>query len=249
VFINQTIVRLASKTLAIFLSLSPWLGLAQEQASPAQERIQQLQRAFADREKKPHQYQWIETTTTTFDGRTRPPKQMMCEYGPDGKIHKTPLGAQSEDSQQGRSGSPMRGGLIRGIVMEKKKKDAKETVEQVRALTQMYLPVDRDKLKTAITSGRVSLEQASPSQNVVGIRNYAKKGDEVTLTLDPHTAQLEAVSVKTYFNKPQETLTASMQFTILSDGARYPSSTTIDAPSKKLSLETTSSDFAKPTAQ
>lgn len=247
--INQPTVRRVSKALAIFLFLSPLLGAAQQQGSPTQERIQQLQQAFADREKKPHEYQWIETTTATFDGHSRPPKQSMCEYGPDGKIHKTPLGTQGADSQQGALGGRMRGGLIRGMVMQKKKKDAKESAEQVRTLTEMYLPFDRDKLKTALTSGQVSVDQTSPNRDVVVIRNYAKKGDEVRLTLDPRTAQLDAVSVKTYFDKPKETLTASMQFTILDDGARYPSSTTVDAPSKKLSLSTTSSNFAKPAGQ
>jgi len=169
----------------------------------------------------------------------------MCRYAPDGKVQRTPLGTGGAGAEERDLGAPLRGGLIRRARMEKEKKATQESLEQARALTQMYLPLDRSELKKAITSGQVSVDRTSSSQMVVVISNYIKRGDEVKLIVDPTMGQLNSVSIKTYFDKPKNTLTASMQFTTLADGAEYPSFTTVDAPSKKLSLSTTSSGFAK----
>jgi hypothetical protein len=235
----------AAVIVAVFALPISQFGVAQ-QATPEQQRIQSLQQIFSNRMKKPHQYEWIETTTVTLDGQSRRAKQSMCRYAADGKIQRTPLGAGDAGFEERGQGVSLRGGLIRRARMAKKKRTAQESLEQVRALTQMYLPLDRGKMKEALTAGQVSVDRTSSNQMAVVISNYAKKGDELKLIVDLSIGQLRAVSIKTYFDKPKNTLTASMEFTTLADGAEYPSFTTVDAPSKKLSISTTSSDFAKP---
>ena len=128
--------------------------------------------------------------------------------------------------------------------MKQKKEEAQKEVAQIRAVTGMYFPLDRAKLKLALQSGRVHFATGNTSEETVVIDNYAKQGDEVKLTLNHSTMQLERVSMKSYLDKPKDRLTAEVQFSELPDGTRYRGFTTIDAPSKKLSIETVNSDYS-----
>ena len=206
-----------------------------------------MQEANARNEQQLHKYQWIETTTLTIHDEPRPPKRSICKYGPNGKVQKTPSGQQQEASE-GRQGGgfPGRGGLVRALVVKRKKEEAQKEMAQIRAVTGMYFPLDRTKLKQALQSGQLHLVSGDPNEDTVVIDNYAKQGDEVKLTLNHSTMQIERVSMKSYLDKPKDTLTAQVQFSELPDGTRYRSSTTMNAPSKKLSIVTVNSDYSIP---
>lgn len=205
-----------------------------------------MQEANAKNEEQLHKYQWIETTIITIHDESRPPKRSICKYGPDGKVQKTPLGQQEASGARQGGGFPGRGGLIRTLVVNQKKEEAKKEVEQIRAVTGMYFPLDRAKLKQALQSGKLHFVTGASNEETVVIDNYAKQGDEVKLTLNHAAMQIERVSLKSYLDKPKDALTAEVQFSELPDGTRYRSSTTINAPSKKLSIETVNSDYSIP---
>jgi dihydroorotase-like cyclic amidohydrolase len=235
---------------ALFALLSTCTAFAQtplpQVPDTVPQQIQQMQEANAKNEQQLHQYQWIETTTLTIHDEPRPPKRSICKYGPDGKVQKTPLGQQEASAGQQGGGFPGRGGLVRGLVMKQKKEEAQKELAQVHAVAEMYFPIDRAKLKQALQSGQVHFVTGDSNEETVVIDNYAKQGDEVKLTLDHSTMQMERVSVKSYLDKPKDALTAEVQFSALPDGTHYRSSTTINAPSKKLSVETVNSDYSIP---
>lgn len=230
---------------AIILLLLGCASFAQTQQAPKtlQQKIQQMQQAFARNKRQLHSYQWIETTTLTVDGKQRPPKQSICKYGPDGTLQKTSLGPQEEST--GRKGGPLLGGLIRRSIAKKKKDEVKDKMAQVHALAGMYLPFDPAKFKEALDTGRVDVKQDGANDDIVTVNDYAKKDDQLRLTLNGSTMQVEQITVKTYFEKPKDTLSANMQVSRLGDGTTYPGVTTIKAPLKKLSITTVESDFSK----
>jgi hypothetical protein len=110
----------------------------------------------------------------------------------------------------------------------------------------MYFPLDHERLKQALQSGQAHFGTGDSNEETVVIDNYAKQGDELKIILNHSTMQMERVSVKSYFDKPKDVLTAVMQFSALPDGTRYGSSTTINAPSKELSISTMNSDYSIP---
>jgi hypothetical protein len=57
--------------------------------------------------------------------------------------------------------------------------------------------------------------------------------------------QIQSITVKTYSADPKDVLTVRLQFSLLPDGTAYPSITTINAASTKLSVTTVSSDFSR----
>jgi hypothetical protein len=207
-----------------------------------QQKIQQLQQARARNEQQLHAYQWIAATTLTWDGKALPPKQTICRYSADGTVLKTPLGPQEAQSggNRGRMGGP-----IRAMIASDKKKKIKADVEEVHSLSQLYFPLDPVKFKSALHSNKAVLEQNAANADTIVLSDYAKTGDQVRLTLDRTTMQIDRVSVKTYLDKPKNVMTVNLDFSTLPDGTLYPALNSIEAPSKKLSIATVNSSFSK----
>jgi len=224
---------------AIATSLLACTALTQGKQEPEtlQQTIQQMQQATARNEQQLHTYQWIETTTTTIDGKPRPPKQSICRYAPDGTLHRTPLQPQEKPK--------VSGGPLRRKIEKKKIKEAQQEVTQVDALTGMYLPLNQVKLNEAFHTNRVDLEQNATNGSAIIVHDYAKPGDQLRFSLNISTIQIQSITVKTYSADPKDVLTVRVQFSLLPDGTSYPSITTINAASKKLSVTTVSSDFSR----
>src|SRR5258707_5747556 len=114
---------------AIVTSLLACTALTQGKQEPEtlQQTIQQMQQAAARNEQQLHTYQWIETTTTTIDGKPRPPKQSICRYAPDGTLHTTPLQPQKPPK--------VRGGPLRRKVRKRNSKKSKPNATSAHGLT------------------------------------------------------------------------------------------------------------------
>ena len=55
-----------------------------------QQKLAAVKQSVAENQQKLHEYRWTETTQLTLKGEAKPPKTEMCQYGPDGKVQKTP---------------------------------------------------------------------------------------------------------------------------------------------------------------
>ena len=64
------------------------------QNADLQEKLAALKQETAENQQRLHRYQWTETTQITLKGEPKPPKQNLCQYGPDGQVQKTPIGQQ-----------------------------------------------------------------------------------------------------------------------------------------------------------
>jgi len=205
-----------------------------------QQRLGQMQQAAAWNEQQLHTYQWIEATTLTVDGNSAPPKQSICRYSADGTLLKTPLGAQEQQGMSEKHG----GAIKRHLVKEKEEKIQGE-VEKIQALSQLYLPFNPGKFREVLATGKVDLEHDGANGDAIILDNYGKPGDQLKLTLDPATMQIVRISVKTYFEDPTDVMTVDIHFSLLADGTLYPALTSVEAPSKKLSIATADSEFSK----
>jgi hypothetical protein len=205
-----------------------------------QRQIQQMQEEAARNEQQLHAYQWIESTTMTINGSSRPPKQSICRYAPNGALSKAPLGTPSQPPKVG-------GGPLRRMMAEKKIEEFEKETEQIHVLTAMYLPLNHAHFQEALHTHRVDFERNGPSGNAIVIHDYAKLGDELRLVLNTSTMHLQRIVVKSYFEKPQNVFTANVDFASLQDGTSYPGITTIDAPSMKIAISTVESNFSRPT--
>jgi hypothetical protein len=229
--------------LGFFLcSLAAVAQTSPPQAESLQQKVQQMQMAMARNEQQLHSYQWVESTTLTAKKRSIPTQQSLCRYGADSTVIKTALGT----SVQQKSGP--RGGPFKQIA-EAKKEQIQDEVEEIKWLVQTYLPLDPKKIKEVLRAGKVFFEHDGTTSEAVILADYAKSGDQLRMSLNQTTKQVDRISITTYLDTPEEgaavDVAVDIHFAVLPDGTVYPALMSIEAPSKKLSITTVNSKFSK----
>ncbi len=206
--------------------------------SEMQQKLMALKSAAAENKQKLHQYQWVETTQLTLKGEQKPERVSQCSYGPNGQVVKVPLGAQPQQEQSG--------GRLRQRIVEKKTDEMKDYMQQVQSLLSLYVPPNPQLIQQAIQKKNVTMEKpmGAPGVQLV-FSNYAKQGDQMTITFDTATRKISSINVNTYMDEPKDVVTLAVQMASLPDGTNYPAQTNLNATAKQLQVTTTNSNYAK----
>jgi hypothetical protein len=206
-------------------------------AGELQQKMAAVKQSVAENQQKLHQYQWTETTQLTLKGEAKPPRESKCQYGPDGKVEKTPIGTPPP---------PPSGGKMKQRIIEKKKEEMQDYMGQVKTLLAKYTPPDPQKMEQAFKSGNASLNP-NPAAQTVGIvfKNYAQSGDQMTLSFDTATKKVSALNVNTYLDDPKDVVTLAVKMASLPDGTNYVQQTVLDATAKQLQVTTTNSRYLR----
>ena len=206
------------------------------QNAELQEKLAAVKQSVAENQQQLHQYQWTETTVLTLKGEPKPPKQNMCQYGPDGKVQKTPIGDQQQQQPSG--------GRMKQRIIANKTAEMTDYMGDVKGVIGMYVPPDPQKMQQAFQSGNASINPANGVVNLV-FKNYAQPGDQMTLMFDPQAKKISQVNVNTYTDKPSEVVTLAVDFASLPEGTNYAQKTVLNATAKQLVVTTTNSDYRK----
>src|SRR5690242_5041836 len=218
--------------------------LAQEPnaAAAKQEKLAALKQSMAKNQTELKQYAWTETTQISLKGEVKKQEQKQCQYGPDGKVQKTPLqGANQPQQEQG--GGRRRGGAMKKAVVEKKVGEMKDYMERVTALVHEYVPPNPQKIQAAQAAGNIAITPAQPIVTL-NIKNYLKPGDSVTLGFDTTAKKMSSYNVDSYLDDPKDDVVKlAVKFAQLPDGTSYPQQTVLDATGKKIEVKVTNSDY------
>jgi hypothetical protein len=203
------------------------------QGGELQQKIAAVKQSIAENQQRLHRYQWTETTQLTLKGDAKSPTQAACQYGPDGKVQKTPLGPAP---------APPSGGRLKQKIIANKKEEMQDYMGQVKSLLAMYVPPDSQRMQQAFQSGKASLIP-NPSTGVVQIafNDYAQPGDRMTISFS--SKKVSSVNVNTYLDDPKDVVTLAIEFSSLQDGTNYVHQTVLDATAKKLVVTTTNSGY------
>lgn len=205
------------------------------------QKLAQLKETVAANKQRLQQYTWTETQQLTLKGDPKPVKTFQCQYGPDGRVQKTPVG-ESAQSGGGRQG----GGRLRQHIVEKKTEEMKDYMQQVQGIIALYVPPDAQRMQRAFQSGNVSFDKpvGGDAVNLV-FANYAQPGDKMTIGFDTTTKKIQTINVNTYLDQPQDVVTLAVRFDTLPDGTNYAQNTVLNATAKQLQVSTTNSNYAK----
>lgn len=211
-------------------------GMAQ---AMVKQKLEAIKASATANQAKLHQYTWTETSNINVNGRDMPPKESMCSYGPDGKVRKTPIGgSQQAEASQGR------GGRLMARIKENKKAEMTDYMQQVGHVIQLYVPPNAQKMQQSFEARKVSFDHANGMADLV-FRDYALKGDSMTVAFDTATKKIRSLSVRTYLDTPQDPVKLDVQFATLPDGTNHPSRTTLDAQGKGIHVVNTNSNYRK----
>jgi hypothetical protein len=238
--------RLKRIVLGLAVSYFAAVMAAQERDAGAakQEMVAALKESMAKNQAALKQYTWTETTQVSLNGEVKKQEQKQCQYGPDGKVQKTPIGGGSQPQQEQASGGG-RHGRLKQHVVEKKTGEMKDYMERVGALVHEYVPPDPEKIKAAAAAGNIEMTPGQPVRTI-SIKNYLKQGDSVMIGFDSAAKKIASYGVNSYLDDPKDDpvkLTAT--FAQLPDGTNHVQQTVLDAPGKKIQVMTTNSNYRK----
>jgi hypothetical protein len=204
-----------------------------------QQKLMALKQASAENKQKLHQYQWVETTQITLKGEQKPQRVDQCQYGPNGQVQKTPMGAPPQQSS-GREGR------LKQRVIEKKTDEMKAYMQQVQSLLSMYVPPNPQLMQQAFEKKNVSMNKTMGGNTVnLVFKNYAKQGDQMTIAFDTGTRKISTINVNTFMDSPSDAVTLAVQMASLPDGTNYVQQTVLNATAKQIQVTTTSANYAK----
>jgi hypothetical protein len=231
----------------IAMSLMPlFLGalLAQQQNPPSkEEKVTALKESLAKNQVQLKQYAWTESTLIALKGEVKKQEQKKCQYGPDGKVQKTPMEAAAQPQQQQGGGG--RGGRLKKQVVEKKVGEVKDYMGRVAALVHEYVPPDPQKIQAAQAAGNVAVTPAQPV-STIAIKNYLKQGDTLTIGFDTTAKKIVTYNVDSYLDNPKDdAVKLAVNFASLPDGTNHVQQSVLDATGKKIEVRVTNSDYKK----
>jgi hypothetical protein len=199
------------------------------------QKLAAVKQAAAENKQKLQQYRWIETTQLTLKGNAKPPTQNLCLYGPGGQVQKTPIGPPPQQPS---------GGRLKQRVIENKKAEMQQYMDEVKGLLSQYVPPDAQNMERAYQAGKVSLNPAGGVVNLI-FTDYAQPGDRMTLTFDPATKKITSLSINTYMGGTKDAVTLQVQMASLPDATNYAQKTVLNASAKKLVVTTTNANYQK----
>jgi hypothetical protein len=215
------------------LAALPNAELTAQAPSPDQV-VAQLKQNLAESAKRLRQYEWIETTVISLKGEEKARKQQRVYYGADGKLTKVPMG-----SAPAPAAAPDRGGRrgrVAERVVENKKDDMQDYMEQAVALIQKYVPPNADAIQKAKDAGKLTVTPPQEGILRVELRDFVQPADQLTIAVDAKALLLSAVNVATYIEKPEDSVTLDVRFGKLTDGTSYSAQTTLAAKAKNITV-------------
>ena len=201
-----------------------------------QQQLAEVKQSIAANQAKLRTHEWVETTEVSLKGALKKREQNACRYGPDGEVQKTPRG----EATAGADKLP-RGPL--GKIVEKKIDELKDYMDRVGSLISRYVPPDPQKMQTGFQAGNANLNLSSGGSGSLIFQDYAKPGDKVTFVFNHAAKKLQSYTVDTYLDNPEDVVTLTAEFSSLPDGTSYIAHTLLDAPGKRIQVNTTNSNY------
>jgi hypothetical protein len=227
-------------TLAIFSLLSVTPAVAQQAAAPAggTDHVAAIKQSLQQSAAALRQYEWIETTIVSIKGEEKSFTQKECLYGPDGEIHKIPIGAPPPEVEEP--------GGLKGKIIEMKKKDIAESMQEAIALVKQYVPPDPARIQAAKENGEIAVGSPDASGNVVvNIADYLKAGDSLSIDLNAATNMISGLTIASYTDSAKHEVGLDVAFGSLADGAVHPATIDLEVSEEHITVEIKNTDYTK----
>jgi len=208
-------------------------GVAQGPAA-ADEIVASLKQNIEESQKRLRQYEWIETTVLSLKGEEKSRKQQRVYYGADGTLTKLPIGEpQAAAPQEGRGG---RGGRLKQQIVENKKDEMRDYMEQAAALIHKYVPPNPAQIQKAKDAGKLVVRPVQQGKARIEFPDFVQPADLLAIDVDVAARRLGGINVATYLENREDTVTLDVGYGTLTDGTSYVARTMLVVKAKNINV-------------
>ncbi len=143
-------------------------------------------------------------------------------------------GGGATGARRGRRRRRRGGGRAKERIVENKVDDMKDYMEKAANLIHLYVPPTAENIQKAKDAGKMMVKPPQQGRVRVEFPDFIQPSDLMAIEVDAKALLLSALSVATYLEKPEDTVTLNVKFGSLSDGTGYTAQTTLDAKAKNI---------------
>jgi hypothetical protein len=205
--------------------------------SPVQQKLAMVKDAVAANKAALMHYIWTEQTNIMLNGEVKKTTNYQCMYGPDGSVQKTATGGTPPPA-------PKRG--LRGKIVENKTEDLTDYMQRAATLVKQYVPPNPEQMQAAFQQGNATVGADGPEVLQLQFTNYVKPGDSMIFFFNKQAKALSQITVNSYMNDQTDAVSLQVNFQqVPGGGPNYVAQTTLNAPAKKITVVTTSSNYQR----
>ncbi len=184
-----------------------------------------------------HEYTWQRRTELKLKGESKKVSTEQVRYDIDGKLEKTPIGAAPEPPppEQAASGRGRRGGRLKAKVIENKKEEFAELMQNLGALVASYGQLPPDKLQ-AFAKNATTTKGEGAEAGTVRIQggNVLVDGDSMSIWIDPGSFMMRRVEIATSLDTKPVSLVS--EYRSQDNGPTYQARSVLQYPDKQVEL-------------
>jgi hypothetical protein len=128
-------------------------------------------------------------------------------------------------------------------IVENKKDEMQDYMEEAVALVHRYLPPDPAQVQRARDAGHLNVQPVAQGQVKLDITDYLLAGDRLGLDLDAANNRVLGVNVNTYLDKPEDKVMLVVKMAPLTDGTSHVEQATFDATAKNIKVVVQNSGY------
>ena len=211
-----------------------------------QAQKEQFAKAQKDNAAALRPYTWKTRTEIKLKGESKSVKVEQVRYDLDGKLEKTPIdtapapAAKEEAGGRGRRG----GGKVKEKVIENKKEEFAELLQNLGQLVGSYAHMPPDKMQAFAAGATLTPNQGDKKdQLLIQGKNVIQPGDAMSVWVDPKSYMFRSVEIQTsYEEKPVH---FKGDFQPLTAGPTYSARSVLEYPDKEVELTVENYDYQK----
>ena len=211
------------------------IGLASVVAS-AEQKEQFVQAQQANKAAL-REYTWKRRTELKLKGESKKVTMEQVRYDIDGKLEKTAIGGAPEQppKEPPASGRGRRGGRVKAKVIENKKEEFAELMQNLGALAASYGQLPQDKLQAFASTATVAKGEGADAGMVrIQGANVLVDGDSMSIWIDPTSYMMRRVEIGTALEKKPVRLVS--EYRDVNDGPTYQARAVLQYPEKQVEL-------------
>ena len=183
------------------------------------------------------EYTWKRRTELKLKGESKKVTMEQVRYDIDGKLEKTPIGGAPEQppKEQPASGRGRRGGRLKQKVIENKKEEFAELMQNLGALAASYGHLPQDKLQAFAKTATVAKGEGANAGTVhIQGANVLVDGDSMSVWIDPASYMMRRVEIGTSLEKKPVRLVS--EYRSVDNGPTYQARAVLQYPEKQIEL-------------
>ena len=183
------------------------------------------------------EYTWQRRTELKLKGESKKVTTEQIRYDIDGKLQKTPIGGAPEQAppEQPAAGRGRRGGRVKAKVIENKKEEFAELMQNLGALVASYGQLPQDKLQAFAKNATTGKGEGAEAGTVrIQGGNVLVDGDSMSIWIDPTSFMMRRVEIATSLDKKPVSLVS--EYRSLDNGPTYQARSVLQYPDKQIEL-------------